>query len=124
MCIFESDSTDATVPSIVYITTANSGVSTFSNNAFFYNSNTSKTSNTYASGICCECTLGNPTVLISYNSFILTGTNTTNNYAVQDKGTTGHKMNCLFFSNNSTLGNAYQINAVSNTNKFSLTPVV
>jgi hypothetical protein len=122
LCIFESDTTSASAPSIVYITTVNSNVSTFANCAFVYSSNTSKTSNTYASGICCESTLGNPIVSATYNTFILQGTNSSN-YAIQDKGTTGHKMNCLFFSNNASLGNAFAINAVTNVNKFSLTPV-
>jgi len=123
-CIFESDSTSATVPSIIYITTVNSSVVTLSNNAFVYGSNTSKASNSYASGVCCEALVGNPTVLISYCSFILQGT-TSANFAIQDKkALTATQMVCLFFSNNSTLGNAFAINAVTNTNKFTLVPVV
>ena len=124
MCIFTSDTTSASAPAIVYITTVNSNISTFSNCAFVYSSNTSKTSNTYASGICCESTLGNPTVIATYNTFILQGTNGTN-YAIQDlKHTTPTQMNCLYFSNNASLGNAFTIHANNNQNKFSLTPVV
>jgi hypothetical protein len=119
-CIFESDSTSGIVPAIVYITTVNSNVSTFSNNAFVYGSSVNKTANTYASGICCESVLGNPICIATYNTFILQGTNSSN-YAIQD---TGHKMTTLFFSNNASLGNAFAINGVSNVNKFSLTPVV
>ena len=122
-CIFTSDTTSASAPSIVYITTVNSNVSTFSNCAFVYSSNTNKSANSYASGICCESTLGNPTVMAIYNTFVLQGTNGSN-YAIQDiKHATATQMNCLYFSNNASLGNASSINGNQNQNKFALTTV-
>lgn len=120
---FESDTSSASASPIVEITSTNSASHAFANCGFIYGSSTSKTANANASGILCNSASGNPSVVSTYNTFILAGTNGSN-YAIQDlKAGTANVMVCLFYMNGATPNNAYAINATNAVNKFQLVTV-
>jgi hypothetical protein len=119
-CKFECSNTDANVKALVEVTTGISSVYTFSNCGFVYNSSVNKVANNQASGILCNAAFGNPRIVSLYNTFFLLGTQASN-YAIQDlKAGTANAMVCLYYMNNGSLGNAYSINALLNTNKYQL----
>lgn len=119
-CKFECSNTDANVKALVEVTTGISSVYTFSNCGFVYSSSVNKVANNQASGILCNAAFGNPRIVSLYNTFFLLGTQASN-YAIQDlKSGTANAMVCLYYMNNGSLGNAYSINALLNTNKYQL----
>ena len=124
-CKFEnSNSAGLTAQPIVKITANVSGTYTFSNCAFVYSNASDKTANPNASGILNQNTSGNNTILSLYNTFILAGTNTSNNYAIQDiNHASPTQMICLYFMSGATPNLAFAIHGTNNQNKFQLTVV-
>jgi hypothetical protein len=124
-CKFEnSNSAGLTAQPIVKITSNVSGTYTFSNCAFVYTNASVKTANPNASGILNHNTSGNNTIISLYNTFILSGTETINNYAIQDINFMGPRsMICLYYMSGATPSNAFAIHATNNQNKFQLTIV-
>jgi hypothetical protein len=119
-CKFECSNTDANVKALVEVTTGISSVYTFSNCGFVYSSSVNKVANNQASGILCNAAFGNPRIVSLYNTFFLLGTQLSN-YAIQDlKAGTANAMVCVFFMSNASIGNAFSINALLNTNKYQL----
>jgi hypothetical protein len=122
-CKFTNTSASASVPAIVEITSTNSASHAFSNCGFIYSSSTDKSGNANASGILCNSSSGNPTVINTYNQFFLTGT-TSANYAVQDlKHATANQMLCFFYMSSAMIDNAFGIRGNNNQNKFQLVTV-
>jgi hypothetical protein len=124
-CKFEnSNSAGLTAQPIVKITANVSGTYTFSNCAFIYSNASVKTANPNASGILNQNTSGNNTILSLYNTFILAGTNTNNNYAIQDiNHASPTQMICLYYMSGATPNLAFAIHGNNNQNKFQLVPV-
>jgi hypothetical protein len=124
-CKFEnSNSAGLTAQPIVKITANVSGTYTFTNCAFVYTNASVKTANPNASGILNQNASGNNTIISLYNTFILTGTNTNNNYAIQDiNHSTPTQMICLYYMSGATPSNAFAIHGNNNQNKFQLTVV-
>lgn len=124
-CKFEnSNSAGLTAQPIVKITANVSGTYTFSNCAFVYSNASDKTANPNASGILNQNTSGNNTILSLYNTFVLSGTNTNNNYAIQDiNHASPTQMICLYFMSNALPNSAFAIHGTNNQNKFQLVPV-
>jgi len=122
-CKFTNTNSSASVPALVEITSTNSASHAFSNCGFIYSSSTNKSGNANASGILCNSSSGNPTVINTYNQFFLTGT-TSANYAVQDlKHATANQMLCFFYMSSAMVNNAFQIRGNNNQNKFQLVTV-
>jgi len=119
-----SNSAGLTAKAICEITANSSATYTFSNCAFIYSNASDKTANPNASGIRNVNTSGNNTIISLYNTFILAGTNTGNNYAIQDfNHTTPTQMICLYYMSGATPSNAFAIHGNNNQNKFQLTVV-
>jgi hypothetical protein len=113
-----------TAKAICEITANSSATYSFSQCAFIYTNASDKTANPNASGIRNANTSGNNTILSLYNTFILAGTNTTNNYAIQDfNHSSPTQMICLYYMSGATPSNAFSIHANNNQNKFQLTVV-
>jgi hypothetical protein len=124
-CKFENtNSAGLTAQPIVKITANVSGTYTFTNCAFVYTNASVKTANPNASGILNHNTSGNNTILALYNTFILSGTDTINNYAIQDINFGGPRsMICLYFMSSATPNLAFAIHGVLNTTKFQMVAV-
>lgn len=121
-CKFEnSNSAGLTAQPIVKITANVSGTYTFSNCAFVYSNASDKTANPNASGILNQNASGNNTILSLYNTFVLSGTNTSNNYAIQDiNHASPRQMICLYYMSGATPNLAFAIHGTNNQNKFQL----
>jgi hypothetical protein len=116
-----SNSAGLTAKAVCEITANSSATYSFSNCAFIYSNASDKTANPNASGIRNANTSGNNTIISLYNTFILAGTNTSNNYAIQDfNHTTPTQMICLYYMSGATPSNAFSIHANNNQNKFQL----
>jgi hypothetical protein len=124
-CKFEnSNSAGLTAQPIVKITANVSGTYTFSNCAFVYSNPSVKTANPNASGILNQNSSGNNTIISLYNTFLLSGTNKSNNYAIQDiNHTSPTQMVCLYFMSGAIPNLAFAIHGTNNQNKFQLEPV-
>jgi hypothetical protein len=108
-CKFTNTNTSASVPALCEIQTTNGGLFSWANCGFVYSSSTNKASNANASGILSNPSSGNPNIVSLYNTFFLAGT-TTANYAIQDlQHGTIRQFIVLFYMNNASLNNAYQI---------------
>jgi hypothetical protein len=122
-CKFTNTSASASIPALCEIRTTNGGLFSWANCGFIYSSSTNKASNASASGILSNPSSGNPNIVSLYNTFFLAGT-TGANYAIQDlQHGTIRQYIVLFYMNNASLNNAYQIRGTNNTNKFQLTTV-
>jgi hypothetical protein len=122
-CSFTSTNASAVLPPIVELSTSGS-VFTFSQSAFIYTSSTNKSANPNSCAILCASATSQPTVILSFNSFFLAGTSQQSNYVLQDSNNgTIRQAIVLFFSNNSSLNNAFAIRGTAGVSKFSLNPV-
>lgn len=121
-CKFEnSNSAGLTAQPVVKITSNISATFTFTNCAFIYSNSSDKTANPNASGILNQNLSGNNTIICLYNTFLLAGTNTSNNYSIQDfNHATPTQMICLYYMSGATPANAFAIHGNNNQNKFQL----
>lgn len=121
-CKFSNtNSAGLTAQPIVKITSNVSGTYTFTNCGFVYSNASDKTANPNACGILNQNASGNNTIISLYNTFILAGTNTTNNYAIQDfNHATATQIICLYYMSGATPSNAFAIKGNNNQNKFQL----
>lgn len=121
-CKFES-ATNATITAqgICKITSVVSGTYTFSNCAFVYTNPSNKSASAVASGILNQNLSGNNTIIALYNTFLLTGTDVNNNYAIQDVNH-GSPSQCivLYYMNGATPSTAFAIKGNNNQTKFQL----
>lgn len=123
-CSFTSVTSSTTAPAIVECA-SNGSVLTFSQCAFIYSSSANKSSSSTSSGILLSSASVQPTLIVSYNSFFLTGTSMNNNFAIQDANFgNARQAIILYFSNNANLQNAFQIRGSAGVSKFSLTAVL
>jgi hypothetical protein len=122
LCSFTSATTSTTAPAIVECASTGA-LLTFSQCAFIYTSSANKSSSSTSSGILLSSPTIQPTLIVTYNSFFLTGT-TGANYAIQDANIgNARQAIILFFSNNAALANASAINGTPGVSKFSLQAV-
>jgi hypothetical protein len=124
-CKLENSNTAGlTAKAICEITANTSSTYSFANCAFIYSSTSDKSANPNASGIRNANTSGNNTIISLYNTFLLNGTNTNNNYAIQDfNHTTLIQMICLYYMSNALPNTAFAIHGNNNQNKFQMTVV-
>lgn len=116
-----SNSAGLTAKAVCEISANSSATYTFSNCAFIYSNTSDKTANPNASGIRNINTSGNNTIISLYNTFILNGTNTSNNYAIQDfNHSTPTQMICLYYMSGAIPNLAFAIHGNNNQNKYQL----
>jgi hypothetical protein len=123
-CSFTSTTASDVAPPIVSITSTTTSGFTFAQCAFIYGSSTNKSANANSCGIYSETPGVATTLILTNNSFFLTGTTIANNYAVQDgDAATAHPLVVLYFSNNASPNTASAIRGTPGVTKFSLQAV-
>lgn len=119
-CRFESSTGSTAAPPIIQCAPNVGKTYSFSNCAFIYSNTANKSSNVLSTGIFSNSNSGNNNLLLSYNSFFLLGTNSSN-WAVYDYASgTATTAIILYYMNNASLNNAFAIRGTLNVNKFQL----